>query len=73
MVHQKIVTWQPWVQSHLCQVEVAFFKYNPYKWLYPRKGMIIKCPLYELFHDVVTLIIMSQMVVSKVFLTVDVI
>ena len=30
MVHRKIVTRQPWVQSRLCQVEVAFFIYNTY-------------------------------------------
>ena len=36
----------------------------------PRGGVIIECPLNELFHDVVTVIVTSQMVVSQILLTV---
>ena len=39
----------------------------------PREGMIIQWPLKGQFHDVVIVIIMPQMVVSKKFLTVAVI
>ena len=38
--------------------------------LKPREGVIIECPLNELYHDIVTIILTSQMVVSKIFLTV---
>ena len=34
--------------------------------------MIIECPLNELFHDFVIVILLSQMVVSQIFLTVAV-
>ena len=37
----------------------------------PREGVIIECPLNELFHNVVTVIITSQIVVSKILLMVD--
>ena len=35
----------------------------------PREGVIIECPLNEIFKDVVTVIITSQMVVSKNLVT----
>ena len=33
---------------------------------YPREGVIIKCPLKELFQNVVTIILMSQMGISEI-------
>ena len=38
----------------------------------PREGVIIECPLNELFHDVVIVILTSRMVINQIFLTVAV-
>ena len=43
---------------------------EPFIWLLPREGVIIECPQNDLFHNVVTVILKSQMGVSEMVLNV---
>ena len=42
----------------------------PERWSESREGVIIECPLNDLFHDVVTAILASQMGISEMVMNV---
>ena len=48
-----------------CSVEPRFQR-NLGSVFISREGVIIECPIYDLFHDIVTVIVKSQIVVIEV-------